>query len=195
MKGRPTSEAEVVSELVALHRQGVMITNRGLREAGHPALAAAVSYYGGFVRLRRMAQLAPPRRRPGPPLLDADAVLHEIKRRHKAGETLACTRVPSTLRRSGERGFGSWKAAIQAAGFDYRTIRLLPTYSEAELGELVRQLAREFPDMTVRELARHRLSTTLRDRFGSFEWAARAAGLAGWPRRPARRRAPARSAR
>lgn len=183
MKRLAKSEVEVVRELVALHHQGVAITRGGLNEAGHSALASLVAYFGGFLRLRRRARIPPPRRRPGPPLLDGDGVLREIQLRSRAGKALACTRIPTLLRRSGERRFGSWKAAVEAAGLDYLLIRLVPTYTRAELCDLVRALARELPDMTVAELARHRLSTTLRDRFGSFERAARAAGLDDWPRR------------
>jgi hypothetical protein len=181
MKRQRQSRADVVRELIALHGQGVPITQSGLRESGHAALAAAVAYFGGFVTMRRLARLAPPPRRARALLLDGAGVLREIRRRHGAGETLACTRVPELLRRSGERRFGSWKAALRAAGLDDRAIRLVPCYTDADLLELIRALARELPDMTVRELARHRLSSTLRDRFGSFDLAARRAGVPNWP--------------
>ena len=187
MRRLAKSEAEVVRELIDLNRRGVPIDRRGLHESGHSALASLVAYFGGFVRLRRRARLPPPRRRPGPPLLEKEGVLREIQRRRRSGKALACTQVPSRLRRSGERRFGSWKAAIEAAGLDYRLIRLLPSYTRAQLCEVVLALARDFPDMTPGELARHRLATTLRDRFGTFERAAQAAGLVDWPRRMARR--------
>jgi hypothetical protein len=58
----------------------------------------------------------------------------------------------------------------------YRLIRLLPTLTRAELCEVVLALARLPRHDARRALARHRLATTLRDRFGSFERARRRRG-------------------
>src|SRR5207245_6759792 len=97
------------------------------------------------------------------------------------GESVALSKVPGALRTAACRVFGSWRDAIAAAGLDYAAIRLNPRYSDQELLELLRALARERPEMTVTQLFRESLGHTLKTRYRSVENATRPAGLVGWP--------------
>ena len=181
---RRWTERKIVEELTELYHKGVAITVRGLIEAGRHQLAHAINHFGGLRRARRLAGLPRPSPRRVPDALQADGVLDEIRRRHEAGEPLAWSRIPLALQQAGQRHFGTWREAIVAAGLDYDAIKLTRSYTEGELLQLVRRLAREQPAMTLAELRRHRISSTLRDRFGSLVNAARQAGVENWPHRP-----------
>jgi hypothetical protein len=183
---RRWTERKIIEELTELYQKGVAITVRGLIEAGRHQLAHAINHFGGLRRARRLAGLPRPSPRRVADAPDAAGVLAEIRRRQAAGEPLAWSRIPLELQQAGQRHFGTWREAIGAAGLDYEKIKLTRSYTEAQLLQLVRRLAREQPAMTMAELRRHRISSTLRDRFGSLVNAARRAGVENWPLRPQR---------
>ena len=178
------SESRVVQALVELFRNGLVITRKGLLEGGHDALVPAVEHLGGFPRLRRVAQLPRQCERQQGRALDASGVIAEIQRRRRSGAPLTGPRVPNRLRYAAGREFGTWRGAIAAAGYEYVELTRLRKYSNDELLDAVRTLAREHPDMTYSELRRHPLNDTLRVRFGTLREALRRAGRADWaPRR------------
>jgi hypothetical protein len=180
---RRWTEHKIIEELTELYQKGVAITVRGLVEAGRHQLAHAINHFGGLRRARRLAGLPRPSPRRAADSPTAAGVLDEIRRRHGAGEPLAWSRIPLALQQAGQRHYGTWREAIGAAGLDYEQIKLTRSYTEAQLLALVCRLAREQPAMTLAELRRHRISSTLRDRFGSLTKAAHQAGLADWPLR------------
>jgi hypothetical protein len=180
---RRWTEQRVAKALLDLHRRGVPISHRGLVEAGELELVQAINHFGGLRRARRVAGLPPPTRRWTPTQEGPAEVLAEIHRRHAEQEPLAASQVPLGLQYAGQRAFGSWRAAIYAAGLDYDSIRLTREYSDADLLEHVRTLARERPNISLSELGKHSLASTLRERFGSLETAAQRAGCHGWPLR------------
>jgi hypothetical protein len=118
------TEATILREMLRLYRAGVALTQTGLFHAGEHSLLLAINYFGGFPRLRRLAELPPPPRQHKRCTLDGAAVVAEIRRRHAAGEPVAASKVPATLRYAGQRAFGSWGQAVTAAGLDYERIRL-----------------------------------------------------------------------
>ena len=75
--------------------------------------------------------------------------------------------------------FGSWKAAIQAAGFDYREIRANREWTEDEVGNHIRSLVRKGGNPVSTEVKRidsalHKAGIQL---FGSWKSAVKAAGF------------------
>jgi hypothetical protein len=184
--GRRWTLQRILDALTELHHQGVAITYRGLAAAGHRKLANAVNHFGGVRRVRKLAGLPVPRRPWRRLSFDAPGVLAEIHRRHQEGEPLAWSRIPDVLQSAGQRHFGSWRAAILAAGLDYEGIRLNREYSETQLLEALRGLARQRPEMTLSELRREPIATPLSARFGSLTNAIRRAGFDAWPARPAK---------
>jgi hypothetical protein len=121
------------------------------------------------------------------PYADDDAVLAAIRDRAAAGLPLAHSKAPPELARAARRAIGSWRAAIEAVGLDYGAIRLLrPAYTKAELLTELRALARRRPELQLADLHRKPyggLAERVHAFFGSFEKAAIAAGVRGWPRR------------
>src|SRR5262249_30022381 len=118
---------------------------------------------------------------------DADDVLREIGRRGARGESLALSKTPAALVMAARRRFGSWAKAIEAAGVDYPSVRLVRApYTRAVLLHEIRALARRRPDLTLKDCRRkpyNRWAAMVRRFFGSFENAGRVAGMDGWPRR------------
>ena len=181
------TEAAILEAVVALHTAGLRISHRSLVAAGHSRLAHAIHHFGGFLRVRQRAGISQRRCR-AETILAPDAVLEEIRRRHDAQEPLAASKISSQLQYAARRHFGSWAAALEAVGVDYEKVRIARQYSDDQLFEILRSLAGERPHMTVGELNRHRIGSTLRDRFGSAERAARLANLQNWPKRIRRQR-------
>jgi hypothetical protein len=173
----------IVDELRRLHESGLEVTVANLIAAGGQTLVHAISHFGGLRRLRPIAGL--PHRRKGSrqSVLGRDAVIAEIRGRHEEGLSVASSRVPPTLQYAGRCHFGTWKDALEAAGLSYEHIRLWRSYTDDELFEMLRSLARRSPLLTVLGLQRHRIGSTLFARFGSVEAAARLAGIDSWPLR------------
>jgi hypothetical protein len=180
---RRWTEQIVVAELLALYQRGVPLTRRHLLEAGEHQLVHAIQHFGGMRRVRKLAGVAPPPKSWQPRELDEAALMAEIRRRYREHEPLARARVSPELQNAADSCFGSWQKAITAAGFDYELIRLTRRHTTTELLQFVRELARDRPDLTLREFREHTLASTIHDRFGGIELAARRAGVPGWPLR------------
>lgn len=65
----------------------------------------------------------------------------EIRRRHRAGQTLRSKRVPVRLYEAGRRFFGTWQAAVEAAGFDYEKATGNYRWTPARVIAAIRKLA------------------------------------------------------
>jgi hypothetical protein len=176
----------VIEELRKAHRRRIRLTNQGLKAAGLRGLTnAAREYCGGLARARQLAKLPDP-----PPTIierlvwDEDAIISEIRAHHRLGESLAATRTPAKLVRAAVYRFGSWRGAIEVAGFDYDRVRLVRApYKRGELLTILRNIAAEAPETTLAELHKHQAVEAWKREFGSIEDAARAAGLRDWPTR------------
>jgi nucleotide-binding universal stress UspA family protein len=98
-------------------------------------------------RLRRLAGLPPPPKRWQRSALSLEDVLRLIRQHHEQRQPLAASRVAPSLRYAAQHLFGSWRAAIGAAGLDYGRVCLKLTCSDEDLLARLRTLARERPLM------------------------------------------------
>lgn len=114
-------------------------------------------------------------------------ILHEIRRLHRQRESLAWSKAPLSLRKAAEYRFGSWRAAVEAAGIDYKAVSVGHRYTDRELIAWLRDLAQENPAMTLSELETTGRLNTLKGHFGSWQQAVARAGLIDWPRLEHRR--------
>ena len=99
---------------------------KNLNFNGHPApfRRAAKILFGSWDTLLRSAGLDPDAIRLRRASWTSQSLLHEIQRKWHAGEPLNASAVkPESLRRVGSTLFGSWDAAIAAAGLDPARIR------------------------------------------------------------------------
>jgi hypothetical protein len=190
------SRERVIDEVAKLARSGQHMSHGEVAKAGHgDLLLAASKYAGGWVRARSLAGVRfKPNRVASVPSWDATAVIEAIRNRQLHGQPLASSKVPKSLMSAGLRYFGSWRDAIEASGIDYDHVLLLKQVTDAELLEWLRNLARAKPHMTLYDIDKHgEHAVVCRRRWGSFEAAAKAAGLPEWPIR-IRQRAMSRSA-
>lgn len=173
----------VVATITALAATGQRITHAALKKSGLNSLANAVrTTFGSWGRLRIEAGLSLSRLPYHRRTWDADDVLTEIGNRRRAGKSIAVTKVPGKLRHAAIRYFGSWRHAVEHAGFDYNAIRMQAKVPNDALLEWLQDLSVAHPMMSLYDLDRHGgHATTCRARWGSFEKAAAAAGIQGWP--------------
>jgi len=155
-------------------------------------IVAAAKYVGSWTRARALAGVSfKPMRRSTMEAWDAARVVAVIRERRHRDEPLAASKVPRSLLSAAGRIFGSWRAAITAAGLDYESIMLARRVEDGEILDWLRTLAGAKPEMTLFDLDKlGEHAVICRRRWGSYEAAAKAAGIAGWPRRT---RAPAMS--
>src|SRR5688500_71305 len=107
-----------------------------------------------------------------------DRILETIVRYQATRRSLAWSRVPHGMRGAAIREFGSYQAAIEAAGLDYRKVtRKVGRYSDEELITWITATARAHPEMTLSEFTREQRFMTVRDRFGSWQKAVKRAGI------------------
>ncbi|MFN0248651.1 MAG: hypothetical protein ACKV2T_17310 [Kofleriaceae bacterium] len=181
---RRWSKETVAAEIVRLHRKGVRITNLGLKDEHGALLGAITEYFGSIVVARRAARVPEPA-----PLLvkkrqrwDEARVIAEIEELHRSGESVANSKVPNPLLKAGKRYFGSWKNAIEAAGLNYDEVRLAhEPYTEEDLLEILRDLARDQPEMLLSDLGYKGFFPTILRLFGTLDVALERARVKDWP--------------
>lgn len=178
------SRKRVIDEMRALHRSGQHMSCLAVIKAGRNDLVVAANrYVGSWARARALADIRFERHRPRTTQAwDAASVVDAITTRHRRGQTLASSKVPRALISAANRIFGSWRDAIEAAGLDYDAIVLARRYGDDEILDWLRHLARTRPRMTLFDLDKHgEHAVACRRRWGSYEAAALAAGITGWP--------------
>lgn len=184
------SRERVIAEIRKLHHAGQHMSSSALASAGRGDLViAAMKYVGSWVRARSLAGVSFKANRVfSLPTWDAATVVAEIQARRRQGLSLAQTKAPKSLTCAARRIFGSWGAAVEAAGIDYNSVLLLRSYTDDELIAWLRELARRKPHMTLFDLDKHGgHAVVCRRRWGSLEAAAKAARIVGWPIRIRRR--------
>jgi hypothetical protein len=176
----------VIDEIRTLSRAGTEITYAALTTAGRLDLTGAIhAYFRSIVAVRRIAGVPEPRRRERERQeWDDDLVVATIQERHAEGESIAHSKVPLPLLKAGMKHFGSWKEAVEAAGFDYATIRLTHArFEPKEIVQLLRDLAEREPELTLNEIYKQPFLMPLLRCFGSVDKAIQKAKLKNWPKR------------
>jgi len=105
----------------------------------------------------------------------------EARMGHDLSYSQTAKRVP-TLLRAAERTFGSWRAAVEGAGFDYDAIRKYRVWSKKRVVEKIQELHQRGVDVSWRyisQVADPPLAAAAlhAERFPSWNAALRAAGL------------------
>jgi hypothetical protein len=113
-------------------------------------------------------------------------VLQVLKERRRAGQPLAYTKVSVGLQGAAGRYFGSWPAALRAAGVDPRSVRLVrPPWTKAQVVDEIRGAYRsgELCFGSRFHLRRNDLFQAAAEVFGSWSAAVKAAKVPR-PKRP-----------
>jgi hypothetical protein len=113
-----------------------------------------------------------------------ERILEEIRKLHDQGVPLNMASVrrvfPSLVATAcSRRYFGSWKAAIEAAGFDYDKVVRIKRWTPEEVLAEIRALYRQGADLRPSAVAKHHqtLLVAARKRFGTWAKAVKAAGI------------------
>ncbi|MGC8667952.1 MAG: homing endonuclease associated repeat-containing protein [Chthonomonadales bacterium] len=179
--GEPLNYARVAHQRVALLRAAT-------RYFG--SWWAAVEFAGlDYIKIRRYNAWSP------------QAIVERIRELHARGEDLSWRYVSTVLdpqlaaAATKKKHFGSWRAAIEAAGIDYETVRRYKRWNEETIVRRLRDLYAQGVDLNAKSMEEQNISliTAARRRFGSWDRALTAAGLDYQQiclRRPYRRRRP-----
>lgn len=153
---------------------------------GHfPSLEAALRAARVPVGRPVPAGLRRPERRRAVLRWDEVTIVHAIEDRVRKRQTLASSRAPARLVAAARWHFGSWDAALAAAGVEAEAVRLQRRpYSRTEILALLRRLARDGWELRSSTLKAVVKLDTVRKLFGSVEGAVRAAGVAYVRRKP-----------
>ncbi len=181
----------LLDELRKIERSGIRVSQEDMTVAGYAALVVAIQkYFGGLVRAREEAGIATPPRAPTSERWSEADVIRSIRTARRRGESLAFSKVDRRLLRAAVHIFGSWREAVEAVGIPYARVALRQhSLSDDELLDIVRDLHRRFPTITLKDLHRQqRHGNIIRKRFGSIDRAVKLAGIADWPvrQRPTR---------
>jgi hypothetical protein len=106
-------------------------------------------------------------------------ILREIRRRRSMRHGLAMSRVPVALGLAARRTYGSWEAAVRAAGADPARHRLRGTWDRERVVAEIRDLVRRKARLTGTDVERHHpeLHGAAFRTYGNWSAALRAAGL------------------
>jgi hypothetical protein len=173
------SRRRVLDELRLLDRSGQSTAWADLMQAGRGDLvAAAATYAGGLTQARAQAGVQRPARRRPVPRWNKSRIVLAIQDRLRKGQTLASSKAPARFVAAARWHFGSWTAALAAAGVDAQAVRLQRRpYEKPEVLALLRRLAREGKPLRASTLKGVINLETIRKLFGSVEAAVHAAGV------------------
>ena len=173
------SQGQVVRELRRREQEGQSTGWAELMDDGRADLVgAAAAHAGGLTRAREEARVDAPDRRMPVPRWNKDLIASTIRERARTGETLASSKVPQRFVAAARWHFGSWEAALGAAGVDAQDTRLLrPAFTKEDVLAALRQLARDGKPLRSSALKELVKIDTVRRLFGSVARAVRAAGL------------------
>ena len=130
------SREMIIDEIARLHASGFDITQSRMEAIDSRLTSAAIRYFGSWraaveasgIDYEEVAAIGRRRRAEKITKWTRESILEEIRRLHAAGEDLTSTVVRrqhlslyATARRRDH--FGSWAAALEAAGIDYASLK------------------------------------------------------------------------
>ncbi|MFA6567952.1 MAG: hypothetical protein WCS96_07040 [Victivallales bacterium] len=105
-----------------------------------------------------------------------EIIIREIKKRHKSGQSLSSNYTCKSNRplyMAAMKRYKNWGAAVSAAGFDYRKVRLRRSMSKADIKKEILELYRRNVDLAypnMREKYQYLLAAGMK-KLGNGSWA------------------------
>lgn len=133
------SKEKVIERIQERSREGLALNSDAIVHEDEPLMGAARRYYGSWQNALVEAGFDPDahrKEREPTKRWDKSIIIEEIKNLASQGVELnahAVKRVDSKLVAAGTTHFGSWKKAIEAAGFDYETVRKTAKWSKKDV--------------------------------------------------------------
>lgn len=189
MPHRKWTRERVLTTIRQLDRQGECLSTRRMAQLGYSGMVTTTykeGYFGGWRNALRAAGLDPAQASRRQTKWTRERIIEHIRELHSRGDDLshsaAKRRHQYLVVVAGDpRFFGSWKAAIEAAGFDYERICKHRSWTRAKIVEQIRELYRRGEHLS-HEAVKRRYGSLVsaassKRYFGSWERAIRAAGL------------------
>ena len=135
---RPRSKKEIIAALRAHARREPRLTGGKLLNVDPSLYMQTRSLFGSWRTTAIAAGLRIPRKRKS---WSKEAVIMALKQRHGAGRPISDRDVGTQcppLYGAVQRYFGTYRKAIEAAGFDYSTVQKHRTWSRREIGQALR---------------------------------------------------------
>jgi hypothetical protein len=142
------TKENIIQTIQSLNSQGADLSFRAMMMSGYASMVYAAiraNYFGSWKDALEAAGLSPQdiyRYR----IWDNETIINEIKMLHSRGHDLSSKNMDMThnsLIATARRRFGSWEAALKAAGIDYSGIRKRKRWTREEITEGLRKLKSE----------------------------------------------------
>lgn len=144
----PRTKAEIVEDLHEIARLRSGSVGREWLKRNDPTLAKQAAYaFGTWAKALRAAGMEPCILRSW----SKSAIRTELRTRHSKGLALNDNRVnaeDSALYSAALKHFGTWQAAVEAAGYDYGQIRQTKSRTKGDVVHALRDCAKRFGPLT-----------------------------------------------
>ncbi len=189
MRRRKWSRQTVIDRIRALYRARESLSTRNMAQLGYSGMVTSCyspELFGGWWSAIRAAGLDPKKACTRRKKWTRERIIREIQRLRRDGADLShsgakrrCQYLVVTARRA--EHFGTWQAAVQAAGLDYGTVRKHESWTQEKIVARIRELQRQGEPLSHQEAKRSwpsLVSAASSPRFfGSWARAVEAAGL------------------
>ena len=178
------SETSIAAEILRRHASGLDLSYSAVSRDDLPLLRAATRYMGSWEAAVEFAGLDYNDFRKYRSWTN-DRILDRIRELYAKGDDLSWRHVSLTLDPSlaaaatKKSHFGSWRAALDAAGLNYDQIRKYRDWSNSEVLRRVRDLYAQGEPLNAKSMEKQNITliTAARRRFPSWDRALSAAGL------------------
>jgi hypothetical protein len=178
------NQETIAAEILRRHTAGQDLSYSGMTRENLPLLRAATRYLGSWQAAIEFAGLNYDDIRRYRSWTN-DRIVERIRELYAEGKDLSWRHISLTLDPSlaaaatKKSHFGSWRAALEAAGLDYDMIRRYHDWSEDVVLRKVRELYAEGKPLNAKTMERENITliTAARRRFPSWDKTLAAAGL------------------
>ena len=129
------SKDKVLEEIRHLHKKGIPLSHRSIKQADSKLLSAANRHFGSSRKAVEAAGFDAPKVEECKQW-DKQKVIEGIKEYHKKSISLntnSINRVEKKLYQAAQRHFGSWGKAVKAAGFDAFGVRKFKQWDKSKV--------------------------------------------------------------
>jgi len=178
------NQETIVGEILRRHETAQDLSYSGVTKDNLPLLRAATRYFGSWQEAVEHAGLSYDEYRRYKAWTN-DRIIDRIRELYAQGKDLSWRYVSLTLDPSlaaaatKKNHFGSWRAALDAAGVDYDAVRRYRDWSDDEVLQRIRERYAEGRPLNAKTLEKENIAllTAARRRFPSWDKTLAAAGL------------------
>jgi len=180
------SKEKIIERIRALYEQGEDLSYNRMARHHQGLLAAANYHFGSWSEAVNLAGIDYANEVRRIPKWTKEKIVAAIRKAHDAGEDLSWTSVTSGRKYSAlayaairDNQFGSWDAALKAAGIDPRSVRRYEAWDEEKIVRQIRKRARAGKALNSKAMQDQdsKLFNAALNYFGGWDTALEAAGI------------------